>query len=66
MDRGFRSDEAGTITKDEFINRISLSYLCIEPGGVEIMVSLDELFTDHDFSLYMNNDGSFNITGLWG
>ena len=60
------SDEAGTITKDEFINRISLSYLCIEPGGVDIMVSLDELFTDHDFSLYMNNEGSFNITGLWG
>ena len=59
-------EEIGTITKEDFIKRISFCFLSFESDGVDIMVNLNDLFTDHGYSLYMNNDGSISINGLWG
>jgi hypothetical protein len=59
-------DEAGTITREELIKRLSLELLSFEDGGIDILVGLDDLFTDHAYSLWMNEDGSISVNGLWG
>ena len=59
-------DETGTITREELIKRLSLELLSFEDGGIDILVGLDDLFTDHAYSLWMNKDGSISINGLWG
>jgi len=59
-------DEAGTITREELIKRLSLELLSFEDGGIDILVGLDDLFTDHAYSLWMDGDGSISINGLWG
>ena len=56
----------GTISREDFIKRLSFCVLSFELEGVDILVSLDELFTDHAYSLYMNHDGSISVNGLWG
>lgn len=61
-----RDDEAGTITKEELMQRLSLELLSFEDGGIDILLGLDDLFTDHAYSLWMNGDGSISINGLWG
>lgn len=60
------SDDAGTINKEEFLNHLSLSILSFEDSGIDILVDMDELFTDHAYSLYMNYDGTITVNGLWG
>lgn len=60
------NEEAGTISKENLISRISLSVLSFEEGGIDILLDLDDLFTDHGYSLYMNYDGTITINGLWG
>jgi hypothetical protein len=59
-------DEAGTITKEELMQRLSLELLSFEDGGIDILLGLDDLFTDHAYLLWMNEDGSFTVNGLWG
>ena len=59
-------DETGTITREELIKRLSLELLSFEDGGIDILVGLDDLFTDHAYSLWMNEDGSITVNGLWG
>ena len=59
-------DETGTITREELIKRLSLELLSFEDGGIDILVGLDDLFTDHAYSLWMNEDGSIAVNGLWG
>jgi hypothetical protein len=59
-------DEAGTITREELMQRLSLELLSFEDGGMDILVGLDDLFTDHAYSLWMNEDGSISVNGLWG
>lgn len=59
-------DEAGTITRQELMGRLSLGVLSFEDGGVDIMVDLDDLFTDHSYSVWRNADGSFEANGLVG
>ena len=59
-------NETGTITKEELMQRLTLKLLSFEDGGIDILVELDDLFTDHAFSLWMNEDGSISISGLWG
>ena len=59
-------DETGTITREELIKRLSLELLSFEDGGIDILVGLDDLFTDHAYSLWMDGDGSISINGLWG
>ena len=59
-------DETGTITRQELIQRLTLELLSFEGGGIDILVGLDDLFTDHAYSLWMNGDGSISINGLWG
>ena len=46
--------------------RLSLELLSFEDGGIDILVGLDDLFTDHAYSLWMNEDGSISVNGLWG
>lgn len=65
-DIGAWNEEAGTISKENFISRISLSVLSFEEGGIDILIDLDDLFTDHGYSLYMNYDGTITVNGLWG
>lgn len=60
------SDEVGTISKEDLISRLSLSVLSFEEGGIDILLDLDDLFTDHGYSLYMNYDGTITVNGLWG
>ena len=60
------NEEIGTISREAFIKRLSFLILSFDSEGVDILVDLDELFTDHAYSLYMNNDGSISLTGLWG
>lgn len=52
--------------KNELIKRLRISFLSFETEGIDIMVDLDDLFTDHGYFLYMNSDGTFNLSGLWG
>ena len=59
-------EDTGTITRDEMLKRLTLEFLSFEKDGIDIMVGLDDLFTDHAFSLYMNTDGSITLNGLWG
>ena len=59
-------DETGTIPKEELIRRLTLEFLSFEAEGIDIMIGLDELFTDHAFSLYKKADGRIIINGLWG
>ena len=59
-------DETGTIPKEELIPRLTLEFLSFEAEGIDIMIGLDELFTDHAFSLYKKADGRIIINGLWG
>ena len=59
-------DSAGTITKEELMQRLTLELLSFEDGGIDILVGLDDLFTDHAYSMWMDGDGSISINGLWG
>ncbi len=59
-------EEAGTIPKEELIRRIRISFLSFDAEGVDIMIDLDDLFTDHGYSLYMDSEGEITVTGLWG
>ena len=43
-----------------------MELLSFEDGGIDILVGLDDLFTDHAYSLWMNEDGSITVNGLWG
>lgn len=60
------NDEVGTLTRDELIKRLRLSFLSFDEEGVDIMIDLDDLYTDHGYSLYMNSDWTITLTGLWG
>ena len=59
-------DETGAITKEELKKRLRISFLSFDEEGVDIMLDLDDLFTDHGYSLYMYSDGTLKLGGLWG
>lgn len=56
-----------TITKDEFISRISLGFMWIYPDGkVYFDYNLDEMFTDHGLGITANISGEIISCGLQG
>ena len=56
-----------TITKDEFVKRLRISYLTLNTDGSgSVMVDLDEMFTDHDYVVNINADGTCKAHGLIG
>ena len=77
---GFMADEDGmistwegenegdvTLTKEEFIKRLSLDVIMLNPDGSGyVEVGLDDMFTDHCYLVDINPDGSFEDHGLLG
>lgn len=60
-------DESETeLSKNAFMKRLSLSYLSFGAESVEITIDLDEMFTDHDYTLTMDYDGTIHTGGLIG
>lgn len=59
-------EETGTITPEELMARLSLSWLEFADSGISIMVDLDDLFTDHAYALHMDQNGEITADGLWG
>ena len=56
-----------TITKDEFISRISLGFMWIYPDGkVYFDYNLNEMFTDHGLGITANISGEIISCGLQG
>ena len=56
-----------TLTKEEFIRRLSIVNLSLEPDGSgSVLVGLDGMFTDHAYSVSVNADGTCEANGLVG
>ena len=56
-----------TLTKEEFIKRLSIRNLTLDPDGSgSVMVGLDGMFTDHAYSVFVNADGTCEPNGLIG
>lgn len=61
------NDDDVTLTKEEFIKRLRITDLFLAPDGSgSVMVNLNGMFTDHDYSVYINADGSCEANGLAG
>ena len=55
------------LTKEEFVKRLDITDLWLKhDGSGSVMVSLDEMFTDHAYAVDINADGSFEAQGLMG
>ena len=55
------------ITRDEFIKRLSLTFIYIDVNGSgSVLVNLDGMFTDHGYEVFFGADGTFEANGLMG
>lgn len=60
-------DGEGVISEEAFRNRLSISSININADGTGmVFVDLDGMFTDHDFAVDINPDGTLDSHGLWG
>lgn len=61
-------DEADTVSPEEFRKRISMGFICVEADGesLDIDIDLDDMFTDHAFMIYLDEDGNITDGALWG
>ena len=59
-------DERSSISKEDFIKRLSICVINIDDSGAELIVDLDEMFTDHVYSAFMDNDGNVSAGDMMG
>ena len=72
--RGYDSDddddddeEPDPMPPEEFRKHISVGFIGVEDDGVICVdMSLDGLFTDHGFMIYIDTDGNITSGALWG
>ena len=59
--------EAEPITKDEFLSRISIGFIHINPvDEIYFDYNLDGMFTDHGYGIYANFSSEILSFGLEG
>lgn len=59
-------DEGSTLSKEEFMKRLSIGLINIDDSGAEIFINLDEMFTDHDYTAFIDAEGNIRVGGLIG
>lgn len=68
--RGYDDDsgeEPDPMPPEEFKKHISVNFIGVEDDGVICVdMSLDGLFTDHGFMIYIDKDGNITHGALWG
>ncbi|MCH5208959.1 MAG: DUF2262 domain-containing protein [Oscillospiraceae bacterium] len=60
-------EEPDPMPPEEFRKHISVNFIGVEDDGtIVIDMSLDDLFTDHGFMIYIDENGNITDGGLWG
>lgn len=60
-------DDVSLITREEFLSRISIGFIDIEPNGdIFFDYDLDGMFTDHGMGIDANISGEMLSCSLWG
>ena len=59
-------DEGSSISKEDFMKRLSIGVINIDGSEAELIISLDDMFTDHVYSAYMDYDGNVRAGSLMG
>lgn len=60
-------EEPDPMPPEEFKKHISVNFIGVEDDGtIVIDMSLDGLFTDHGFMIYIDKDGNITSGALWG
>ena len=60
-------DDVSLITREEFLSRISIGFIDIEPNGdIFFDYDLDGMFTDHGMGIDANISGEILSCSLWG
>lgn len=60
-------EEPDPMPPEEFKKHISIGFIGVEDDGtIVIDMSLDGLFTDHGFMIYLDEDGNITDGALWG
>lgn len=60
-------EEPDPMPPEEFKKHISVGFIGVEDDGTIVVdMSLDGLFTDHGFMIYIDTDGNITDGALWG
>lgn len=59
-------DERSSISKEDFMKRLSIGVINIDDSGAELFIDLDDMFTDHAYTAFIDNDGNVSAGDLMG
>lgn len=65
---GDDEDEEDDVLPEEFRKRVSMGFVSVESDGetLDIDINLDGMFTDHAFMIFVDKDGNFTDSGIYG
>ena len=60
------SGDSSNISREDFMKRLSIIVINIDGSGAELFIDLDDMFTDHAYTAYMDSDGNVRVGDLVG
>jgi len=60
------SCDSPNISREDFMKRLSIIVINIDGSGAELYIDLDDMFTDHAYTAYMDSDGNVRAGDLVG
>lgn len=60
------SGDSQNISREDFMKRLSIIVINIDGSGAELFIDLDDMFTDHAYTAYMDSDGNVRVGDLVG